>query len=86
MSELKTKFKYIHFTKMEDMQAGPVTLTTATETWVCSNNKTRGTLCFINWYVGWKQWVVGEVCPGSIFSADCLRDIAEFMAQLEGKG
>jgi hypothetical protein len=47
------------------------------------NNKSRGTLGFIEWYAAWRLW---EFCPnggGTAFSSDCLADIQDFMGALK---
>ncbi len=68
---MKTKFKYIHF-KHDPKD----------NTWECLNTKHRQVLGGVWYYNLWKKWVfVSE--PAAVFSADCLRDIAEFMEQLK---
>jgi len=42
----------------------------------------RGDLCAIEWYPRWRRWVVQEVEPGAVFSADCLRDLAAALERL----
>ena len=64
---MKTHYKYIQFS-----QYG--------QEWLCINNKTLllGHVVFVS---KWREW---EFCPEPDcgFSIDCVRDIADFLGQL----
>ena len=40
------------------------------------NNHSGANLAAISFYKPWKQWVVAEFNPRSVWSADCLHDVA----------
>lgn len=65
---MKTIYKYIEFKKIDAW-------------WFCCNRKSGATLGSVNWSSGWKMYVI-EPEAGTEFSPDCLRDIAEFMENL----
>ena len=63
---MKTRYRFIHFKQAQDL-------------WVCFNNKTNDPLCSLEYYAPWKQWVLAAKSPTSVFSADCLTNIAHFL-------
>jgi len=70
---MKTKYKYIEFFKQESwMQPGYI--------WRCNNHK-MAFLGEVTYCVEWKEW---EFCPtpNKGFTIVCLRDIADFLDQL----
>jgi hypothetical protein len=67
---MKTKYKFIDFTKVKDL-------------WVIRNIKSGVPIAALEYYAPWRQWVLSAVNPGSVFSADCLTDIADFLVQLK---
>ena len=69
---MKTRFKFIKFDQAptsDGMQ------------WFCDNNKSGDNIGVAVYYEPWRQWVF-EAVDTAVFSADCLRDIAEFMEGL----
>lgn len=46
------------------------------------NNHSGANLAAISFYKPWKQWVVVEFNPLSVWSADCLLDVAEKLEDL----
>lgn len=67
---MKTKYKHVYF-----LQAGK-------DQWWCRNNKTTSILYKINWYSPWRCYCSEPFTLDVIFSADCHRDIADFLEQL----
>ena len=70
---MKTEFKYIRFDQV------------ITTLWLCKNKKSGEVLAGIEWYREWNQ-----ICfypnADTVFSPDCLRDIADFIDSLPPKG
>jgi len=72
---MKTKYKYIEFAeRKQSSDRAPY--------WVCTNSKNGGLLCLVEYYAPWRQFVISGVDIGVIFNGSCLRDIAEFLDQL----
>lgn len=76
---MKTKYKFIHFEKIDN------------GLWSCHNNKSCDELGNVEWYPRWKQWVfvprvfvprVFVPISETLFSVDCLKDIQDFVGQL----
>jgi|GEM_PF-2481735 len=69
---MKTRYRFIHFVKV------------GSDCWHCLNNKTKAPLLEIEYYKPWKQFVSSHCSPPltTVFSADCHRDIAHFLDQL----
>ena len=65
---LKTEYKYIRFEQ-------------ELKTWVCKNKRHDSFLGSIVYLKEWRQFVF-QPPSGTEFSADCLRDIADFLEQL----
>ena len=78
MREMKLRYKFIYFEKSTGYVGGRLC-------WACKNKKTGGLLGWVVWYPPWKIWCLGPADSngGIIFSADCLRDTADFMEQLK---
>ena len=68
---MKTKYKYIHFEKIDDW-------------WLCRNNRSNDELGRLDYYKRWKEWVF-ESERGCVFNNSCLRDIADFLDQLNAE-
>lgn len=49
------------------------------------NKRHDDLLAEITWYADWRRWVMSPNFD-TVWSADCLRDIAGFMEKLEGEG
>lgn len=69
-SELKTRYRWIHFEKVDEWY------------WWCANNKSGDILARVEWYHPWKQWIMACTGDSVVFSHDCLTDIADFLRQL----
>jgi hypothetical protein len=73
---MNTKYQYIRF--LEEHTTGK------TSKWSCLNNKSDDCLGMVRWDGGWRQYVFWpEDC--CMFSNGCLRDIADFLDQLNAK-
>ena len=70
---LRTHYKHIYFEQRADKD------------WDCLNNKSNTLLGWISWYYSWKNYVFTGSTT-SIFDAGCLRDIADFLEQLNMGG
>ena len=46
------------------------------------NRRSAAVLATVMWYPRWKQYVA-EFTPNTVWSAGCLRDVQEFMSNLE---
>ena len=71
---MKTRYEYVHFERIK-----------ATRDWLCRNNQSKAIIGYVTWYRQWKQYVF-EGREGCVFSASCLRDVADFLDQLEKGG
>jgi hypothetical protein len=72
---VKTRYQYIHFEVKREL--------TKIKIWSCRNNSTRSELGEVKWYAPWKQYCFyHRVGIPSVFSADCLRDVADFIERL----
>ena len=72
---MKTRYKFIHFNPVAGGYG---------KDWVCRNNKTDDLLGYIEFYERWKQFVISFI-DNTIFNNQCLRDIAEFLDQLNSE-
>ena len=70
---MKTKYKFVHF---EALPAG-----THRQKWACLNDRTNDILGVIEYYPYWEQYVI-DFKEGCVFNNQCLRDIADFLTQL----
>lgn len=70
---MKARYQFIYFT--ESAYAGHLI-------WICRDNKDRSELGRCHFYRDWHQWVFVQTGSQVVFSAGCLRDIADFMDQL----
>lgn len=68
---MKTKFKYIHFVKVE-------CLTRTTGVWLCLNTKSDVVLGQVKWYSGWRRYCFYPA-PETVYSSGCLVDITNFI-------
>ncbi len=71
MSPTKTKYKHIYFTESPDKKI-----------WLCRNTKSQKTLAALAYYKPWHRYCIVEFWDDVVFDADCLRDIAHFLDQL----
>jgi hypothetical protein len=55
-----------------------------TTEWFVINNKSRYLLASIGWLSTWRQYIV-EFEEGTIFNDGCLRDVIEFLQELNKK-
>jgi len=71
--DLKTDYKYIRFklVDVEDYKKGAE----------CVNKKSGVLLGYVEYYKSWKQYVI-EFLEDCVFNASCLKDIADFLSQL----
>ena len=67
---MKTKYKFIHFKEW------------TSTTWIIYNRKHKNKLGEITFTKDWKRFVFVPQ-PETIWSSDCLRDIADFLDQLQ---
>lgn len=70
---LKTEYKFIRFTQ-----------TVFKGTWNCLNKKASNALGTVRFYKEWKTYTFQPV-EDTEFSADCPRDIADFLEQLNNQ-
>ncbi len=70
---MKLKYKYIHFVKVPENDLGLL--------WKCLNNRSKEPLGVITFYKGWKQHVM-QFADECVFNNGCLRDIADFLDQI----
>ena len=75
---MKTKYKYIHFKKMEE------TLPDKNGRWIYNiiNNNSKTILGDVFYYYKWKQYVFTQAEENMIFNKSCLLDIIDFINQL----
>lgn len=68
---VKTDFEFISFRDASEYVTGK------TKAWVCLNKKSGGALGGVRWHGPWRQYCFFP--SDALFSAGCLRDIAEFL-------
>ena len=68
-----TEYKYIQFVQ--------VVSTGKTFRWHCNNIRLGHTLGIVKWDGAWRQYCYFPE-PGCVYSAGCLKDIADFIAQV----
>ncbi len=71
---LKTKYKYIHFVKIKNKETP----------YFIFSNRSFFYLGAVQYYRPWKCYVV-EFESDRVFNNDCLRDIADFLDQMNEK-
>ena len=71
--EMKTRYKFIHFRQAR--QDG---------VWFCFNNNNGDSMGVVEFYKRWKQYVI-DFGEGCVFKNQCLKDIADFLEQLNKK-
>ena len=76
MSPTKTEYKHIYFAEAVSVPRK------AKDIWLCLNNKSDEKLAALEWYAPWRRYCVTDVLDNAVFDADCLRDIAHFLDQL----
>ena len=72
--KLKTKYKYVYFSSALPIHQSAIL-------WICQNNRDKHVLGCIEYYTPWKQHII-DFKEGCIFNNRCLKDIAEFLEQL----
>jgi len=72
---MKTHYQFIHFEQKAE--------TKTTYCWSCKNNKNGAQLGEVRWYPQWRQWCYFPTIE-AVYSADCLKDIQDFIGQLKG--
>jgi hypothetical protein len=70
---MKTEYQYIAFIKTGD--------TGKTTKWSCRNKRYDAELGEIKWFGGWRQYCFFPTCQ-AVYSAGCLKDIADFIKAL----
>lgn len=70
---MKTAYKFIHFE--------PTSNDDNDRAWSCHNNNSNDVLGLVVRYPRWRQYVFSQADEGIVFSADCLRDIVDFLEQ-----
>ena len=73
---VKTKYDYINFEKSNESIESP-----REKCWVCKNTKSGDELGEVKYYKKWKQWCYFPIVQ-AVYSASCLKDIADFIEQL----
>ena len=71
---MKTKYKYINFTLIEQKPK--------TGVYLCRNNTNGGQLGIVKWYPAWRQYCYFPICE-AVYSKGCLEDIGSFIMQLD---
>jgi hypothetical protein len=68
---MTTRYRFIHFEQVGDH-------------WTCRTNRNNDLLGTVEWFVRWREW---EYVPqeGTGYSVGCLRDMADFLAQLNAQ-
>lgn len=68
---MNTSYKYIRFTREWKGR------------WTCKNKRSGYVLGIVSYYDEWSQWVFAPALFNpTVHSASCLRDIADFLEQL----
>ena len=70
---MKTRFKYIHFKKIE--------VKSKTAIWSCRNNHTNSQLGMVKWYGPWRQYCYFDESM-AVYNVGCLEDINEFLQSI----
>lgn len=68
---MKTEYRYIHFVWLH-----------IDGMWQCRNNRTDDVLGWVEWYDPWRQYIFMAAYDNTIFSADCLADIQDFIGKV----
>jgi len=76
MSEVKTKYQYIHFVKTAEKPK--------TTVWSCRNNRSGEELGEVKWYGPWRQYCF-HPHDFTVFNVGCLKDVCDFIEQLPRK-
>lgn len=71
---MKTKYRFIEFVPHEVWG----------DTWTCQNRKSGDVLGHVRYYPQWRQYV-SQLYPSAVFNNSCLRDIADFLDQLNAE-
>lgn len=71
---MKTEYQYIKFVEM--------IATGKTRRFTCHNIHENGSLGEVKWYGAWRQYCYFPTAQ-AVYSEGCLKDIADFMAQLK---
>lgn len=71
---MKTKYKYFYF----ELVSAAVS---KKQTWFCISGKTKFLLSIVKWFEEWQQYCCFPQ-EDTVFSSDCLVDVADFIDQL----
>ena len=74
---IQTVYKYIEFVRTDSGKA-------KTQKWYCMNRNHGERLGVISWYGAWRQYCYEPICAAT-YSAGCLKDIADFIGQLQAE-
>ena len=75
---MKTKYEYLIFEKAA--QQPP-----KTSIWECKNAKSETVLGIVKWYGAWRQYCYFPTVQ-AVYSAGCLKDIVDFIGQIDKAG
>jgi hypothetical protein len=73
---MQQQYEYIHFDQVQSSNK--------TGVYACRNNRSGGGIGTVRWYGAWRQYCFFTGVE-AIFSAGCLRDIMDFLTQLNGR-
>lgn len=74
--ELKTEYRHLRFCSINtELLDGKIL-------WNCRNTRTNDLLGGVDYYEEWGKYVFWSANNKSVFDSSCLRDIADFMDQL----
>jgi len=71
---MKTAYEYIHFVKVGEKPK--------TSVWNCCNTRSAMLLGVVKWHATWRQYCYFPAAWATVYSAGCLWDIREFIAQI----
>jgi hypothetical protein len=74
--KMKTDYKHIYFEKSAVVSIPQV--------WLCKNKKSKATLAQLYCYQPWRQYVFAPL-RNAVFNDSCLKDIINFLEQLNKK-
>jgi len=72
---MKTEYQYLIFTEVKKT-------TGKTRIFECRNKKSKIVLGIVKWHGAWRQYCYFPTIQ-AVYSAGCLKDIADFISQLK---
>jgi hypothetical protein len=72
---VKTRYKYIHFVQVYTPPERKTTI------WNCCHTRSGVVLGQVRWYRRWRRYCYFPLVH-AVYSAECLRDIDEFIGQV----